>query len=125
MPALDRLIWLLAAIIFAGCLAACSTLNSTFDIGDRVWYKPGGTIEERDRLLAAAQVQAVKAHADETPGAPDQKNARQQTERHTVLTFMTAAGWRLVPKTEAGPLDHARKTNSAPRSLVAPTGLDR
>ena len=118
---LDRVIWLLAAIILAGALAGCSTVET----GDRVWYKSGGTIEERDRLLAAAQVQAVQAHAAPTAGASDQAGARQQTERQAVLTTMTAAGWRLVPKSEAGPLPHAGKINAAPRSMSAPTALDR
>jgi hypothetical protein len=119
MPFLDRLIWWLAALILAGALSGCSTM----ELGDSVWYKPGGTIEERDRLLAAAQVQTAQAHATPTPGAPDQASAKRQTERDFVLTTMTAAGWRLVPKSEAGPLKHETKTGNKPRSLT--TAMDR
>ena len=119
MPFIDRLIWWLAALILAGALSGCSTM----ELGDNVWYKQGGTIEERDRLLAAAQVQAAQAHAVPKPGAPDQPNARQQTEREVVLTTMTAAGWRLVPKSEAGPLEHDKRTGTKPRSLT--TAMDR
>lgn len=119
MPLIDRLIWWLAAFILAGALSGCSTIET----GDRVWYKQGGTIEERDRLLAAAQVQAAQAHAVPKPGAPDQSYAKQQTEREVVLTTMTAAGWRLMPKSEAGPLEHEKKTGNKPRSLT--TAMDR
>lgn len=120
MPFLDRIIWLLTAIILAGALSACSMLG----LEGRVWYKPNGTIEERDRLLAAAELQAAKAQ-NELSNAPDQKDARKQTERHTVLTFMTAAGWQLMRKSEAGKLSHATKTGTPQRSNAAPTGLDR
>jgi hypothetical protein len=119
MPLIDRFIWWLAAIILAGALSGCSTM----ELGDRVWYKKGGTIEERDRLLAAAQVQAAQAHAAPRPGAPDQSHAKQQTEREVVLTTMTAAGWRLVPKSEAGRLEHEKGTGNKPRSLT--TAMDR
>ena len=121
MPFVDKLIWLLAALIIAGAACGCTSM----EVGDRVWDKPGGTIEERDRLLAAAQAQAAQAHAAPTPGAPDQPNARQQTERQAVLATMTAAGWHLVPKSEAGTLAHTKGTKDAPRSMTAPTVLDR
>jgi hypothetical protein len=117
---LDRIIWLLTAIILAGALSACSMLG----LEGRVWYKPGGTIEERDRLLAAAESQATKAQG-ELSNNPDEKDARKQTERHTVLTFMTAAGWQLMRKSEAGQLGHLTKTGTPRRSNVAPTALDR
>ena len=119
MPFIDRLIWWLAAIILAGALSGCTTM----EYGDQVWYKPGGTIEERDRLLAAAQVQAAQAHATPKPGAPDQSAAKQQTEREIVLTTMTGAGWHLVPKSQAGSLKHETKTGTKPRSLT--TAMDR
>jgi len=118
---LDRIIWFLAALILAGALSGCSTL----DFGDKVWYKEGGTVEERDRLLAASQLQATQAHAAETPGGSNQTSARAQSERQAVLTVMTAAGWRLVPKSEAGPLENAKKTKAAPRSNTSATALDR
>ncbi len=122
MSFIDRIIWLLTAVILAGALSACSLLDNT---GARVWYKPGGTIEERDGVLAAAKVQAAKALADQHPGSTDPKDARAQIERHTVLTFMTAAGWNLVRKSDAGVLGHNRKIGNPQRSNVAPTALDR
>jgi len=117
---LDRIIWILTAIILAGALSACSLLG----LEGRVWYKPGGTIEERDRLLAAAELQATKAQT-ELSKDPEQSYARKQTERHTVLTFMTAAGWQLMRKSEAGQLGHATGTGTPQRRNVAPTALDR
>jgi hypothetical protein len=105
-------------------LLGCTSLESA--TGGKVWYKPGGTLEERDRLLTAAKVQALQAHNTATPGAPDQPEARRQTERQTVLSAMTAAGWTLVPPEQAKPLDHQKKEpTSPPRALSSPTALDR
>lgn len=103
MLSLDRLSWRLAAIVLAGVFTGCST----FDMGNKVWYKPGGTIEERDRLLAAAQVQAEQAKIPYDPNNTGVPPNPRESERHTVLTFMTAAGWSLVPPSEAGSIDHA------------------
>lgn len=116
-----RLSLKLTAIVLAGTLTGCET----FGLGDSVWYKPGGTVEERDRLLAAAEVQAVQAQSAFPAGSPNVTVDRKQTERHTVLTFMTAAGWSLVSKKEAGSLDNATKVKSPPRTMTAPTALDR
>lgn len=116
----DRLSWRLAAVALAGMMASCST----FDMGDKVWYKQGGTIEERDRLLAAAEVQATQASSAYDPNNTGVSTNPKETERHTVLTFMTAAGWSLVPKSQAGSLDNApmpdkpsQRSNSAGSAL--------
>jgi hypothetical protein len=121
MKTCDRIILSLAALAIAGGMSACST----FDFGGKVWYKPGGTIEERDRLLAAAEVQAAQAEATQTPGSPGVTQNRRQTEHHTVLTFMTAAGWTLVPKSQASSMEQSAAGEAPkPRTSTA-TALDR
>lgn len=121
MFSLDQLVRRAAFIALAGFLSSCST----FDLGNKVWYKPGGTVEERDRLLAAAQVQAEQMKAAYDPNNTGVKPNVRETERHTVLTFMTAAGWSLVPPAEAKSLDHAQVTsNKDPHSHTAPLPVD-
>jgi len=115
-----RWIGLLGALLVAG--------GTSMETGDRVWFRPGGTIEGRDRLLVAAQVQAMQAmqaQAAPKPGSPDLGDARRQTERQATLATMTAAGWNLVPKAQAGPLDREKGKAAPQPSLVAPTALDR
>ena len=51
-------------------------------------------------------MQATQAQAYDPNGTGVASNTRE-TERHTILTYMTAAGWSLVPKSQAGPLDNA------------------
>ena len=117
----DRMILGLAALAVAGGMSACSTV----DFGGKVWYKPGGTVEERDRLLAAAEVQAAQAEATQTPGSPNVTQNRRQTEHHTVLTFMTAAGWSLVPKSQASSMEQSRDVAPPKPRHTTATALDR
>ena len=103
-------IWMVRGIIFDGAVITIAfTLFgcTTMETADRVWYKEGGTVEERDRLLGAAQVQAQQAHAVATPGSPDTLEAHHQSETQSVMATMSAAGWSLVPRAQAGRIRNA------------------
>lgn len=85
-------------------LVGCSTMST----GEQVWFKEGGTPQERDRLLLAAEVQARQAYPDSpmaggavgTTG-PQSVAALQHSRRDVVVRSMTAQGWRLVPRNQA------------------------
>jgi hypothetical protein len=121
MFAFHRLISRTALIALTAAFSGCVST----DFGNKVWYKPNGTVQERDHLLAGAQVQAAQALAAYAPDSPNVTVDRKQTERHTILTFMTAAGWSLVPKGEAGPLGSGGRPKGTRDSHTEPLSPHR
>ena len=93
--------------------------------GGKVWFKENGTAEERDRLLAAAHVQAQQSHVAPNVGAPDTTQAHRQSEVESTMTYMTAHGWRLVPPSEAKPLRNTAPGSTPTATVVSPVNLDR
>jgi len=112
---------------FLGAVLIVAVLGCTsVGTGGKVWYKENGTTEERDRLLAAAQVQAAQAHSGPSAGLPDTAQAKQQSAVETTMTYMTEHGWHLVPPSEAKPLASSPATSqSSTPSTVSSMGLDR
>jgi hypothetical protein len=95
------------------------------DTGGKVWYKENGTTGERDRLLAAAKVQAEQAHVDSTLGGSDTATAHRRSELETTMTYMTAHGWQLVPASQAKPLKASAAKNATPSpSVMSGVSLD-
>jgi hypothetical protein len=90
---------LLVLTLFAGCRSLPES--------DHVWYKEGGTPGERDRLLTAAEVQARQAYPDAPmAGASGTASTKSQASlrlarQDVVLRYMTAQGWRRVPREQA------------------------
>lgn len=84
-------------------LTGCRSLPET----DHVWFKEGGTAGERDRLLTAAEVQARQAYPDSPmPGASGATSTQSAASlrlarQDVVLRYMTAQGWRRVPRERA------------------------
>ena|SRR5450432_2754224 len=92
----------LLLITTAALLSSCA-----IDSGAKYeWRKPKGTTEERDRYLAEAQIEAIKAYPD--PISQEQINAepinapavRRAKRDEIIVTYMASKGWSLVP---AGP----------------------
>lgn len=106
------------SIALASALLGCQSV----DPGNQVWYKENGSLEERDRLLAAAEVQAQQAQSSPTVSAPGAST--RQTASHTILEYMTANGWRLVPKSQAKPLPARAPVKDKPVNHVGGTALD-
>lgn len=114
---LIRFVWASSLLIWASC--------SSVETGNQVWYKENGTIEERDRLLAAAQIQAQQTQQVPTVSNPGTPGSQHQSTSHVVLEYMTANGWRLVPKSQAKPLPEHPPTKDKPATKVSSTGLGR
>ena len=93
------------------------------ETGGKVWYKENGTTDERDRLLAAAKVQAEQAHVGATLGGSDTPEGHRQSEVETTMTYMTAHGWHLVPASEAKPLRSSVVNGTPSPSAVSSIGL--
>jgi hypothetical protein len=114
-PALTNTI---VALVF---LTACTSL----DTGGKVWYKENGTTAERDRLLAAAKVQAQQAQMGPTPNGSDTPEAHRQSEVETTMTYMSAHGWQLVSPSKAKPLRSGIENSTPPANTASAVGLDR
>ena len=110
-----------AALLLAGALCGCASV----DTGGKVWYKEGGTTEERDRLLAAAHVQGQQAHVGSSLGTSDTAASRRQSDVEATMTYMTAHGWQLVAPEQAKPLKRVPLTQTPPASATGSVGLDR
>jgi poly(3-hydroxybutyrate) depolymerase len=111
----------LAAAVLAVVVSACVSAST----GGQVWYKENGSPEERDRLLAAAQVQAQQASQTAHPGSPDTPESHQRLEHESVVNYMMTNGWHLVPRSEAKPLRPHRASGSSTGPLTGPAALDR
>jgi len=89
-----------ALMLLAGCAVGP-------DYSNYEWKKRGGSIEERNRLLAEAKVHAIQAYPD--PISMDQIQAepiaapaiRSAKRNEVIINFMASKGWQFVPRESA------------------------